>query len=131
MNGCDHQPKQIEGLDVAACEDCGLIEWAEGGAELEPAEGFARLFGRFELIDRLPALRAPGPEVLVYRPPSGRARSLLSVFPAHAWLQIDDRLWMTHNGDQLLLAPVSPERHSDSGRLTARLTRPEPARSPR
>ncbi|MDP8958333.1 MAG: hypothetical protein M3N51_03830, partial [Actinomycetota bacterium] len=68
----------------------------------------ARLFGEFDLVGRLPALRAPAPEVLVYRPPNRRAASRLAAFPRLSWLEAAPDLWLSHDGDHLLLAPIDP-----------------------
>ena len=93
----DEVTVQIEGPDVRFVAD---------GTVLDPDEGMARLFGRFELVGRLPAVGSPGPEVLMYRPPSSRHRSCLSELPARMWLRVQPHLWLTHDGDHLLLAPT-------------------------
>jgi hypothetical protein len=67
----------------------------------------AALFGNFRLVGRLPALHGPGEEVLMYRPPNRRSRENLDVFPAHVWLQVDINLWLTHDGEHLLLVPTT------------------------
>lgn len=91
-----------------ACAGCGLVEWFGSTRPIDPAEGMARLFGRFELIDKLPAVRAPGPDVLMYRPPNRGARTRLAAFPAHVWLRVDDQLWLSHDGRYLMLVPTTP-----------------------
>ena len=87
---------QVEATDV---------RFLAGGVPIDPSEGVARMFGRFELIGRLPAVRSPGPEVLMYRPPTSRDRTRLAELPARIWLRVQPRLWLTHDGDHLLLAP--------------------------
>lgn len=104
-------------MGVVACERCRIVRWWEGARPLDPSEGIARSFGSFELVDRLPALRAPAREVLVYRPPSRRARSRLSGFPPHQWLLAADDLWMCHDGETLQLCPTNPLLADNLGRL--------------
>lgn len=75
---------------------------------LDPSEGMATLFGNFELVGLLPAVRAPGDEVLMYRAPGRKGRGSLEAFPAHVWLRVDENLWLSHDGENLLLAPTTP-----------------------
>ena len=72
-----------------------------------PSEGMAALFGDFRLIGRLPAVHAPGEEVLMYRSPNRRSREHLEAFPAHVWMQVDINLWLTHDREHLLLVPTT------------------------
>ncbi len=105
---CDHEKRVLEGLRVVACAGCGTTEWWSKGRRLDPAEGMARLFGRFDLRGRLPAIQAPGPEALMYEPPDRRSRSHLDAFPSAVWLEVDTDLWMSHDGERLLLVPTTP-----------------------
>ncbi len=91
------------------------VTFAREGRALDPAEGMAALFGRFELLAKLQAVRSPGPEVLVYRPPTPRARRRLDLFPAHTWLHAERGLWLTHDGEHLLLAPTDPVMAGNMG----------------
>jgi hypothetical protein len=68
----------------------------------------AAVFGEYRLIRSLPAIHAPGHEVLMYAAPNRQARSYLGAFPANTWMQADDHLWMSHDGHHLLLAPTNP-----------------------
>jgi len=68
----------------------------------------AALFGNFELVGRLPAVRAPGDEVLLYRAPGRKEQGSLEAFPAHVWLRVDEYLWLSHDGEHLLLVPTIP-----------------------
>jgi hypothetical protein len=68
----------------------------------------AALFGNFRLVARLPAVHAPGQEVLTYRAPGRKTRAYLDAFPAHVWLQVDTNLWLSHDGEHLLLVPTTP-----------------------
>jgi len=84
-----------------------VLSWSRDGERLDPAEGMADLFGRFELTSRLPGLHAPGQEVLTYQAPTPRAARRLSAIPAGRWLRVDDTLWLTHDGRHLLLSPTT------------------------
>ena len=67
----------------------------------------AALFGNYELIGWIDALGAPTRQVLAYRPPSKRKRPGLDAFPKRVWLKTGPHLWMSHDGEVLLLAPTS------------------------
>lgn len=97
----------MAGIEVVACARCGTVEWSGPTRSLDPAEGMAALFGNFRLVGRLPAVQAPGREVLMYRAP-GKARAHLEAFPAHVWLHADTNLWLSHDGEHLLLVPTTP-----------------------
>lgn len=80
----------------------------------------AEMFGSFELVAVLTAVAAPGLDVLVYRPPSRADLWKLRAFTAHTWTQVDRQLWLTHDGDNLLLstsnhqyAPTVREREQE------------------
>ena len=64
----------------------------------------AALFGSYDLIGPMDALGAPAPQVLIYAPPSGRKRRNLDALPERVWLKAGPRLWMSHDGEHLLLA---------------------------
>jgi len=85
-----------------------MVEWQGRTRALDPSEGMAALFGTFRLAGRLPAVRAPGEDVLMYRPAHRRDRHNLDAFPPHVWLQIDTSLWLSHDGEHLLLVPTTP-----------------------
>lgn len=105
---CRHEIESLSGVGVVACEACGTVEWWGTDRPLDPAEGMARLFGQFDLIGSLPSLNAPSAEVLVYRPPNWRHRAKLKAFPQGTWLEAHPGLWLTHDGENLLLAPSDP-----------------------
>jgi hypothetical protein len=67
----------------------------------------AILFGEYRLVGRLPAIRAPGSEVLMYASPGRPASCHLDAFPLQVWVQVDDLLWMSHDGVHLLLSPTT------------------------
>ncbi|HLF61791.1 MAG TPA: hypothetical protein VI980_11510 [Acidimicrobiia bacterium] len=101
---CEHQPTWVGRVAVAACADCGQVDWFSDAGPLDPAEGMAYLFGTYDLVDHLDALAAPAPSVLVYAPPSARKRRNLDVMPKHVWLKVGVNLWLSHDGQRLLLA---------------------------
>jgi hypothetical protein len=105
---CPHSSTSIAGLEVVSCDVCGEVAWYQDGEWLDPAEGMATLFGQYDLVGRLDSLSAPAPEVLLYRPPNGRWRSHLEAFPKHVWLEAAPDLWLSHDGEHLLLAPANP-----------------------
>ncbi len=65
-------------------------------------------FGSFELVAQLPALHAPGAVVLAYRPPTRRSSSLLSALAPGHWIEGQPGLWMSTDGELLLLSPSDP-----------------------
>lgn len=105
---CLHIPVAVAGIEVVSCGECSEIGWYRRGQWLDPAEGMATLFGQFDLVATLDALSAPAPEVLLYRPPSGRVRAHLEVFAENVWLEAAPNLWLSHDGEHLLLAPTDP-----------------------
>ena len=105
---CDHKPVWVGRIAVAACEECGTIEWFSNEGPVDHAEALAALFGSYDLIGPLEALGAPAPQVLAYAPPSNRKRRNLDVLPRRVWLKAGPRLWMSHDGAVLLLATTQP-----------------------
>ena len=105
---CRHVPVAVADVEVISCAECGEVTWYRGGQWLDPAEGMAAVFGQYDLVGRLEALSAPAPEVLLYRPPSGRWRAHLDAFSRRVWLEAADDLWLSHDGEHLLLAPADP-----------------------
>lgn len=91
-------------VGVAACAECGQVEWVSRRGPLDPAEAMASLFGGFRLIGPVPALWPPAPWVLAYSPPSKTARANLAAVPERVWLAAAPRLWMSHGDGVLLLA---------------------------
>lgn len=105
---CQHTPIEVAGLEVVSCDNCVEVAWYRGGEWMDPAEGMAELFGQYDLVGRLEALSAPAPEVLLYRPPNRRWRAHLDAFPKRTWLEAAPDLWLSHDGEHLLLAPTNP-----------------------
>lgn len=101
---CEHKPVWIGSIAVAACEDCGQVDWLSAAGPVDPAEAMAALFGNYDLIGSLEALGSPSPQVLAYAPPSPRKRKNLEAFPRKVWLKAGPHLWMSHDGEVLLLS---------------------------
>lgn len=93
-------------MAVAACSECGTIEWFGAGGAVDPAEAIAALFGSYDLIGPIEAISAPTSRVLAYQPPNSRRRGNLRALPKGVWLKAGPHLWMSHDGEVLLLAPT-------------------------
>jgi hypothetical protein len=105
LNGCrNHRRVETGNVIVVACEVCRRVEWFDQHGEIDPAEGVASLFGSYELVGTLDAVGSPAPEVLVYAPPSKKTRLHLDAFPKHVWVKAAPDLWLTHSGEELMLA---------------------------
>ena len=94
----------MDGLIVSACAECRQVEWADDAGEIDSSEGIAALFGAYELIGTLDSVGSPAPEVLVYSAPSIRKRRNLLPFPKQIWVKAAPDLWLTHDGELLMLA---------------------------
>ncbi|MDH3498688.1 MAG: hypothetical protein OEM97_01065 [Acidimicrobiia bacterium] len=105
---CDHRAVHQGGLDVTACAACGLVTYTDQRGEVVPTVALARLFGDFDLVGTLPAVHAPGQEVLLYRPPTRARRKHLSAFQPQVWFEVDAGLWLSHDEEHLLLATSRP-----------------------
>lgn len=105
---CEHKPVWVGRIAVAACEACGSVDWLSDRGALDPAEALAALFGSYDLAGSMQALGAPAREVLVYVPPTARKRRNLDALPRQAWLKAGPHLWMSTDGEVLLLAPTRP-----------------------
>lgn len=101
---CEHKPVWVGRVAVAACEDCGQVDWLSDQGPVDPAEAMAALFGSFDLVGSMKALGAPSPEVLVYAPPTARKRRHLDALPRRVWLKAGLHLWMSTDGEVLLLS---------------------------
>ena len=106
MRDCEHRPVRVGRIDVSACESCATVEWRSVAGAVDPAEALTALFGNYEMVGQLDALGAPAPRVIAYRPPSNRKRAILDAFPKRVWLRASPDLWMSHDGESLLLAPT-------------------------
>ena len=106
MRDCLRRPVRVGRIDVAACEVCATVEWGSNVGPIDPAEALMALFGNYEMIGQLAALGAPRHRVIAYRPPSGPKRANLDAFPRRVWLQAAPDLWLSHDGETLLLAPT-------------------------
>ncbi len=101
---CEHGPVWVGRIAVSACGECGKVDWLSDRGPIDHAEAMAAVFGSFDLVGSIDALGAPSPEVLVYAPPSERKRRNLDALPRRAWLKAGPHLWMSTDGETLLLA---------------------------
>ena len=101
---CEHKPVWVGRIAVASCADCRHIDWFSDEGPVDPAEAIAALFGSYDLLGPLDALASPAPYVLAYAPPSGKKRKNLDALPKRVWLKAGPQLWMSHDGEVLLLA---------------------------
>ncbi len=101
---CEHKPVWVGDVAVAACADCGRVDWFSNQGPVDPAEAIAALFGSYDLMGPLDAVGSPAPYVLAYTPPSARKRKNLDALPRRVWLKAGPELWMSHDGNVLLLA---------------------------
>ncbi len=98
---------------MSACSECGTIDWFSSTGPIDPAEALAGLFGSYDLIGPVDAVGAPTRKVLAYRPPSSKKRAYLAGIPDGVWLKAAPHLWLSHDGEVLLLAPTSPIEFSN------------------
>lgn len=101
---CDHKPVWIDRIALAGCARCRRVDWLSEDGPLDPAEAMAAVFGSYDLIGPLDALGAPAPKILVYRPPSRGKRRHLDALPRRVWMKAGPHLWLSHDGEHLLLA---------------------------
>ena len=96
------------GVRVEACAPCATVRFCDAGGDdgdqLEATVALAKLFGTFDLIGTLDAVRAPGRTVLMYRAPDRLTHASLRVVTPHQWFEADDGLWLYHDGEHLLLS---------------------------
>lgn len=103
---CEHKPVWVGRIAVAACEDCGRVDWFSKEGPVDPAEAIAALFGTYGLIGSMDASGGPAREVLVYAPPSVGKRRNLDALPRRVWLKAGPHLWLSTDGETLVLAPT-------------------------
>lgn len=96
-------------VQLAACADCGTLDWFRHGAAIPAFDGMAEVFGMFDLVATLPGVSAPGPEVMLYKAPRGISRDLLKALPARTWMEAAPGLAISHDGRHLLVSPMTPE----------------------
>ena len=101
---CDHKPIWIGRVSLSACARCQRVEWLSDSGPIDHSEAMAAVFGSFDLIGSLDALAAPAPKVLAYAPPSRSKRQRLDALPRFVWLKAGPHLWLSHDGEHLLLA---------------------------
>lgn len=113
VTDCEHRPVWVGRIAMIPCADCGTVDWMSDLGSLDHAEAMAQLFGSYDLVDTLPALGAPSPEVLVYAPPSARKRRHLEHLPENVWLRCGPRLWMSTDHQVLLLSTTHRLLHDN------------------
>jgi len=104
LDRCEHQVVPVGNVLVAACPRCRQVEWQDSEGPIDPSEGMASLFGGYEILGAFDAIGSPAPEVLVYHTTSARRRRNLAAFPEKIWVKAAPDLWLTHDGERLLLA---------------------------
>ena len=100
---CRHDPRHWGRTSVVACATCGLVQFFGPAGALDPAEGMAALFGTYDLIGSMPAVGAPAPVVLAYRPGRGK-KDALGLLPTGHWLRVGPELWVAAGEGVLMLA---------------------------
>lgn len=101
---CEHNPVWVGRIAVAACQACARVDWFSADGPIDAAEALAALFGSYDLLGPLDALAAPAARVLAYAPDSARKRKALDSLPRRVWLKAGPHLWLSHDGELLLLA---------------------------
>ena len=104
---CSLQTRRHGDIETVGCATCATVEWFRGGRPVVADVALASLFGEYDLVARLDAVRAPGREVLLYRAARGR-RDALTVLPEGGWFEVAAGLFASHDGHHLLLSPVDP-----------------------
>ena len=108
LGKCEHKPVWVGEIAIASCGECERVDWFSNAGPIDPAEAMATLFGSYDLLGPLDALGSPAPQVLAYAPPNSRMRKNLEVLPKYVWLKAGYNIWMSHDGDVLLLATNQP-----------------------
>lgn len=103
---CMHERLRVGNFILDLCPDSSECIWFDGDELLDPAEALAVLFGSFDLRASIPGLDAPGEAVLVYQPDTRRGKYAMRSLPQHRWVQAAPRLWLTHDGERMLMSPV-------------------------
>ncbi len=102
------QASSKRALHLGACTECGSVTWRDTEDEVDPAVAMEQVFGSFELVAQMPAVRAPGAVVLAYRPPNRRSALVLDALKPGRWMEGQPGLWMSTDGVLLLLSPNDP-----------------------
>ncbi len=106
---CLHDRIQVGAFTLEMCPQSGEGRWLDSADdELDPAVALAGLFGSFDLMTALDGIGAPGPTVLAYRPDSRRGRTAMRSLPLRRWFEAAPTLWVTHDGERLLMSPTNP-----------------------
>ena len=92
------------GVRIVVCEQCRVVRFTDESGEADAWDSMAAIFGDYELLGRVDAVRAPAAEVLAYRSQGPAGRKALAVAAPYRWLRVNRHLWMCHDGTLLLLA---------------------------
>lgn len=92
-------------MAVSICGECGAVMWWDReGRRHDAWEATRATFGQAPVLSRLPAVGAPGPEVLVCRAPAGVR---LAWMPERVWLESAPELYVARDGRRFLIASPS------------------------
>ena len=92
------------GIAIRACESCGIVRFVGPFSGADEWDALLAVFGEYELAGRVDTIRAPASEVLAYRARQPADQAALSITPPHRWFNVNEHLWMCHDGEILLLA---------------------------
>lgn len=106
---CEHVARRVtRDISLAACGECGTVEWYRGARRIDAFDGMAEVFGMFDHVETLPGLAAPGREVMLYKAPRGASRDLLGALPLRTWVVAAPGIAISHDGRHLLVSPLEP-----------------------
>jgi hypothetical protein len=103
---CRHDRVDLGSVVVDICPVTSQAEWYDSDELVDPASALATLFGQFDLATAAPGLRSPGTMVLAYRPSGRRGRAAMRALPQGRWIEAAPDLWITHDGESLLMSPT-------------------------
>jgi hypothetical protein len=92
-------------LMARVCPRCRTVDWTIAGRAVDPWEAVEVAFGGATVLERLPAVGAPGTEVLVCRPGPGIR---LAWLPGRRWVAAAPDLFVTKQGRVLLITSPNP-----------------------
>jgi hypothetical protein len=94
------QARVTSRVSVTVCPHCLGVTWWLDEAVTDPWDAVAAVFGEATVVDRLPAVAAPGYEVLICRQPP---RAGMGWLPIYTWLEAAPGLFMAREGRHLLI----------------------------
>jgi hypothetical protein len=105
---CLHRRIPVGSFTLDLCPTTDEGRWLADGEDVDPAEALAHLFGAFDLVAAVHGVGTPGDSVLLYSPDSRRGRNRMRALPMSTWILAAPSLWLTHDGDHLLMSPEDP-----------------------